>query len=240
MLGDGRRAQVKVDGQGHRDLSPIQDADTFGSVALRQQSPQRLPQQFGLNEPQRLELTRNLRPRQVPLYSTEFGEAWVGDSRKLLKKIRDESIDLVITSPPYGLVKKKEYGNENQEDYVKWFRPFAREIHRVLKPTGSFVINIAGAWQKGQPTRALYPYRLILDLCEPDRRRKSAPVFHLAQEFYWLNPAKIPNPVQWANVTRERAKERGRTCLVVIQISSSESRATEMSWYRIQSTCNDC
>ena len=150
---------------------------------------------------------KGMGPRQVPLYATDMGEAWAGDSRKLLRQIEDESIDLVLTSPPYGLVKKKEYGNESQEDYVRWFRPFAKEIHRVLKPEGSFVLNIAGAWQKGQPTRALYPYRLVLDLCEPNTRRKTPPVFHLAQEFYWLNPAKIPNPVQWANVTRERVKD---------------------------------
>ena len=149
----------------------------------------------------------HLKSGQAPAYATARGEAWVGDSRTLLKKIPDESVDLVVTSPPYGLLKKKEYGNEDQDDYVKWFRPFAKELHRVLKASGSLVINIGGAWQKGQPTRSLYPYRLMLDLCEPDRRRKSAPVFHLAQEFYWLNPAKLPNPVQWANVTRERVKD---------------------------------
>lgn len=150
---------------------------------------------------------RNLTSRQQPHYVTSLGEAWVGDSKQLLKKIKSQSIDLVITSPPYGLLKKKEYGNEPQEDYVRWFRPFAKEIYRVLKMTGSFVINIAGAWQRGQPIRALYPYRLILDLCEPNPRRKCAPKFHLAQEFYWFNPAKIPNPVQWANITRERVKD---------------------------------
>ena len=148
-----------------------------------------------------------LKPAQEPTYATEWGEAWVGDSRKLLKHIHDESINLVVTSPPYSLLKKKEYGNEDQNDYVKWFRPFARELYRVLKPNGSLVLNIGGAWQKGQPTRSLYPYRLMLDLCEPDRRRKSAPAFHLAQEFYWLNPAKLPNPVQWTNVNRERVKD---------------------------------
>ena len=148
-----------------------------------------------------------LNSRHKPHYVTDLGEAWVGDSRRLLRKIEDCSIDLVVTSPPYGLVKKKEYGNESQEDYVRWFRPFARQIHRVLKPTGSFVLNIAGAWQKGKPTRALYPYRLILDLCEPSARRKDPPTFHLAQEFYWLNPAKLPNPIQWANVKRVRVKD---------------------------------
>ena len=53
-----------------------------------------------------------------------MGEAWVGDSKQLLRKLPDESIDLVITSPPYSLVKQKEYGNESQQDYVRWFRPF--------------------------------------------------------------------------------------------------------------------
>lgn len=148
-----------------------------------------------------------LSARHKPHYVTSLGEAWVGDSRKLLREIEDCSIDLVVTSPPYGLVKKKEYGNESQEDYVRWFRPFARQIHRVLKPTGSFVLNVAGAWQKGMPTRSLYPYRLILDLCEPSARRKDPPAFHLAQEFYWLNPAKLPNPMQWANVKRVRVKD---------------------------------
>ena len=153
------------------------------------------------------EFLTNLTSGQLPYYVTDMGEAWVGDSRQLLAKLPDESIDLVVTSPPYSLIKKKEYGNESQQDYVRWFRPFAKEIHRALKKTGSLVLNVAGAWQKGQPTRSMYPYRLILDLCEPHPRRKSPPVFHLAQEFYWLNPAKLPNPVQWTNITRERAKD---------------------------------
>ena len=71
---------------------------------------------------------KGLKSGHVPCYATAQGEAWVGDSRRLLKKIDDESIDLVVTSPQYGLLKKKEYGNENQDDYVKWFRPFAKEI----------------------------------------------------------------------------------------------------------------
>lgn len=148
-----------------------------------------------------------LLPRQTPHYQTQLGEAWVGDAKKLLKKVRTESVDLVVTSPPYALVRKKEYGNESQENYVRWFRPFASELHRVLKVDGSLVLNIAGAWEKGRPTRSLYPYRLLLDLCDPNPRRKAAPRFYLAQEFYWFNPAKIPNPVQWVNVKRERVKD---------------------------------
>ena len=184
-----RRSLSHENGNGHQ-------------IALKTPVVAKWAKRFG-----RSDFLERLRPGQEPTYATELGEAWVGDSRKLLKKIPDASIDLVVTSPPYGLLKKKEYGNENQKDYVKWFRPFAKELHRVLKANGSLVINIGGAWQKGQPTRSLYPYHLMLDLCEPDRRRKLAPTFHLAQEFYWFNPAKLPNPVQWANVTRERVKD---------------------------------
>ena len=147
-------------------------------------------------------------PQKRPIaYARKNGEAWVGDSRRLLKKLPDESVDLVFTSPPYALRKPKEYGNETELEYVCWFRPFASEIHRILKPTGSLVLNLGGSWTKGQPTRSLYPYRLILDLCDPSPRRKNAPQFHLAQDFYWLNPAKIPNPVEYVNVRRIRVKD---------------------------------
>jgi site-specific DNA-methyltransferase (cytosine-N4-specific) len=142
-----------------------------------------------------------------PVYETEFGEAWAGDSKKIIKQLDDKSINLIITSPPYALIKKKEYGNENEDDYVRWFRPFAREFYRVLKDDGSLVMNIGGAWKKGVPSRSLYPYQLLLDLCCPSSRRHEAPRFYLAQEFYWLNPAKIPNPIEWVNVRRIRVKD---------------------------------
>ena len=100
------------------------------------------PEGLRLKKYQRSDFLDNLNSRQAPHYVTTLGEAWVGDSRQLLKKIENDSIDLVVTSPPYGLVKKKAYGNEAQEDYVRWFRPFARELYRVMKTTGSLVINI--------------------------------------------------------------------------------------------------
>ena len=74
-----------------------------------------------------------------PFYVTEMGQAYVGDAIKLIEEIPDESIDLIMTSPPYGLRKKKEYNNADPEVYIEWFMPFAREFYRVLKPTGSFV-----------------------------------------------------------------------------------------------------
>ena len=142
-----------------------------------------------------------------PVYARSTGEAWCGDARRLLRKIPDDSIDLVVTSPPYALLRSKEYGNEPEHRYVMWFRPFAKQIHRVLKETGSLVLNIGGAWKPGLPTRSLYQYQLLLDLCAPSDTRRNPPVFNLAQEFYWFNPAKLPGPVQWVNVDRVRVKD---------------------------------
>ncbi|GAI97216.1 unnamed protein product, partial [marine sediment metagenome] len=68
-----------------------------------------------------------------PIYTTRMGEAYCADSLEVLPEIAPASIDLVITSPPYGLHFKKEYGNVDQEKYVEWFLPFAHEIKRVLK-----------------------------------------------------------------------------------------------------------
>ncbi len=88
-----------------------------------------------------------------PHYETEFGIAVCGDSLDALKKLPDNSVNLVVTSPPYALHFKKEYGNADKHEYVDWFLPFAREIQRVLTDDGSFVLNIGGSYNKGAPTR---------------------------------------------------------------------------------------
>lgn len=135
-----------------------------------------------------------------PYYTTDLGAAYLGDSLDVLAEIPDDSVDLVVTSPPYALHFKKEYGNADQADYVDWLSPFCREIRRVIKPTGSFVLNIGGAWTPGAPTRSLYLFRLLLHLCDDIG-------FHLCQEFFWYNPAKMPAPAEWVNVRRVRVKD---------------------------------
>lgn len=134
------------------------------------------------------------------VFATTLGEAFLGDSRRLLAGLRRNSVDLVMTSPPFGLVFKKDYGNEDADRYVQWFEPFAKEIKRILKPNGSLVIDIGGAWKRGQPTRSLYHYELLISLCRTFG-------FFLAQEFYWWNPAKLPSPAEWVNVRRVRVKD---------------------------------
>jgi site-specific DNA-methyltransferase (cytosine-N4-specific) len=134
------------------------------------------------------------------LYSTARGAAYVGDSLELLAELPDNSVNLVFTSPPYALHFKKEYGNASKDEYVAWFLPFAREIHRILRPDGSFVLNIGGSYNKGEPTRSVYHFRLLLQLVDEVG-------FHLAQECFWYNPAKMPMPAEWVTVRRVRIKD---------------------------------
>lgn len=138
-------------------------------------------------------------------YRTALGAMYLGDSAELMKQLPTESVNLAVTSPPYALHFKKEYGNVNKAAYVDWFRPFAEQIHRVLAPDGSFVLNIGGSYNAGTPTRSLYHYRLLIMLCDELG-------FHLAQECFWYNPAKLPTPAEWVNVRRMRIKDSVEHC----------------------------
>lgn len=137
-------------------------------------------------------------------HETKHGKIFLGDSLDVLEGMKPESVDLIMTSPPFGLVRKKEYGNANAHEYLDWFRPFAGQFRRVLKERGSLVIDIGGAWIPGQPTRSLYHFKLLLMLCEEYG-------FHLAQEFYWWNPSKLPSPAEWVNIRRIRVKDAVNT-----------------------------
>jgi len=128
------------------------------------------------------------------------GAIYLADSLEYMAGLPATSVDLIVTSPPFGLVRKKDYGNVDSHEYVGWFKPFGREFKRILKPSGSLVIDIGGAWIPGQPTRSLYHYELVIVLCREVG-------FHLAQEFFWWNPSKLPTPAEWVTVRRIRAKD---------------------------------
>jgi site-specific DNA-methyltransferase (cytosine-N4-specific) len=137
------------------------------------------------------------------LYETPGGQAWLGDAIETLQtRCEDDSVDLIVTSPPFALSRPKEYGNESQETYKAWFLPFADEFWRVLKPEGSLVLDLGGAWEPGRPVKSLYAFELLVALC-----RRPHQQFVLAQDFYWHNPARLPGPAQWVTVERVRAKD---------------------------------
>lgn len=135
------------------------------------------------------------------LFTTKFGKIYRGDSKVILKEhVKEGAVDLIMTSPPFALLKKKAYGNVDANEYLDWFRPFGELFHRVLKPTGSLVIDIGSAWIPGQPTKSLYHYKLLIMLCEEIG-------FHLAQDFFWWNSSKLPTPATWVTVRRVRVKD---------------------------------
>jgi DNA modification methylase len=139
-------------------------------------------------------------PGFAPYYSTELGNAYVADSLELLKALPPASVNSVVTSPPYALHFKKEYENAAKQDYIEWFLPFAAEIFWILPDDGSFVLNIGGSYNEGAPTRSLYHFKLLIALVEQIG-------FHLAQECFWFNPAKMPMPAEWVTVRRIRIKD---------------------------------
>ena len=139
-----------------------------------------------------------------PLYTTRRGTAYCGDSLELLRSLPDNSIDLVITSPPFALQRQKEYGNEEQSAYIDWLTSFAEEVYRTLKLSGSFVLDIGGAYEKSRPVRSLYNFRIPIKFCDDLH-------FRLAEEFFWYNPAKLPSPIEWVNKRKIRAKDAVNT-----------------------------
>lgn len=110
-----------------------------------------------------------------------------GDSKKMLKKLPDNSVDLIVTSPPYADQRKDTYGGIDHDKYVEWFLPITKELLRVLKPTGTFILNIKEKVVDGE--RSTYVMELILEM------RKQGWLW--TEEFIWHKkncfPGKWPN-----------------------------------------------
>lgn len=137
-------------------------------------------------------------------YRTHLGGTCCGDSLELLTLLPDESVNLVITSPPFALLRQKEYGNLDQHEYVDWLAQFGALVKRKLKEDGSFVIDLGGAYQRGVPVRSLYQFRILIKFCDELG-------FFLAEEFYWHNPSKLPSPIEWVNKRKMRTKDSVNT-----------------------------
>lgn len=119
-----------------------------------------------------------------PVYQTKLGKIYCGDSLQIMKTINNDSIDLIITSPPYAILDSKSYGNPDQSEYNDWLIQFIHEFKRIIKSNGSIIINIGGSWNKNSPTRSLYNYKLLIRICEEVG-------LYLAQDIFWFNPSRF-------------------------------------------------
>jgi len=142
---------------------------------------------------------QNIRPGFViTIYETDLGRALWADAHAAAGVIGDNSINLIVTSPEYPLLKPKQYGNRTGQEYLDWLTSLATEWKRMLVDTGSLVMTLGPVWQRGTPTESVYQERLLLRLIDEVG-------FNLAQRFYYHSPGKIPSS-EWITIRRVRVR----------------------------------
>ncbi|KAA0271024.1 MAG: site-specific DNA-methyltransferase, partial [Chloroflexi bacterium] len=117
----------------------------------------------------------------------------------LLKEYRGK-VQLVLTSPPFPLNRKKKYGNRQGEEYVEWLAGFAPLLSEFLTKDGSIVVELGNAWEPGEPIMSTLALEALLRFLK-DANLK------LCQQFICYNPARLPTPAQWVNIDRIRVKD---------------------------------
>ncbi|MCO6450264.1 MAG: site-specific DNA-methyltransferase [Caldilineales bacterium] len=137
-------------------------------------------------------------------YKTSRGTFLQGDAEDLLLSSLTipykEKVNLIFTSPPFPLIRKKKYGNLEGQHYIDWIAGFACIFRDLLKPDGSIVMEVGNSWEKGRPVMSTWALRALLAFLEEGN-------FSLCQQFIWHNPARLPSPAQWVNVERIRVKD---------------------------------
>lgn len=137
-------------------------------------------------------------------YSTAWGTMYKGTAEALLPSAPVVSlrgkVQLIFTSPPFPLKRKKKYGNLTGAAYVEWLGDLAPRFKELLTPTGSIVIEVGNAWEAGRPVMSLLALQALLAFTERAG-------FSLCQQFVCDNPARLPGPVQWVNRERIRVKD---------------------------------
>jgi site-specific DNA-methyltransferase (cytosine-N4-specific) len=137
-------------------------------------------------------------------YRTAHGVMFQGNAEvvlasPLLERFRGK-VQLIFTSPPFPLNRKKQYGNQQGEAYVKWLSGFAPLFREFLKPDGSIVLEMGNAWEPGKPAMSTLALRALLAFLDTGN-------LCLCQQFICYNPARLPTPAQWVNVERIRVKD---------------------------------
>ena len=140
-------------------------------------------------------------------YKTRFGRMFVGEAENFInspigKRYRGK-VQLIFTSPPFPLNRKKKYGNLQGDEYVKWLAGFAPLFKEMLTADGSVVMELGNAWEPGSPIMSTLALEALLAFLK-------AGDFQLCQQFVVYNPASLPAPAQWVNIERIRVKDAFR------------------------------
>jgi site-specific DNA-methyltransferase (cytosine-N4-specific) len=137
-------------------------------------------------------------------YKTRVGTCFRGHAEDVLNSRLSHSfhgkVDLIFTSPPFPLNRKKKYGNLQGTAYTHWLKTFAPIFKKILKPEGSIVIEVGNSWEPGKPVMSTLALESLLAFLKEGK-------FNLCQQFVWHNPARLPSPAQWVTVERIRLKD---------------------------------
>ena len=137
-------------------------------------------------------------------YSTRLGMMVEGKAEDALCSDLLEpylgDIQLIFTSPPFPLNRKKAYGNLDGLAYVEWLANFALQFRKFAKNDGSIVIEMGNSWRQGEPVMSTLGLQSLLAFLEQGD-------LELCQQFVCQNPARLPSPAQWVNVERIRVKD---------------------------------
>ena len=137
-------------------------------------------------------------------HTSDLGVIIQGDFIDLIesdKDLRDfyGKVNLIVTSPPFPLNNKKQYGNAKGDEYKEWFIKLAPIFSKLLADDGSLVIEIGNAWESQRPVQSLLHLECLFGLVKHPEANLS-----LIQEFICYNPSKLPSPAQWVTVNRIR------------------------------------
>lgn len=137
-------------------------------------------------------------------YKTKLGTMFSGSSEEFFSspygKVYKNKIQLIFTSPPFPLNRKKRYGNLQGEAYIDWLKSFTEPFKSSLKRDGSIVMEMGNAWEKGKPVMSTLALKSLLSFLDTGD-------LNLCQQFICHNPARLPSPAQWVNVERSRVKD---------------------------------
>jgi DNA modification methylase len=148
----------------------------------------------------------DVKVRRAPdvAYQTRRGKMFRGTIEDFLdsafgRRYRGK-VQLIFTSPPFPLNRKKRYGNFKGDEYSIWLANLAPKLISLLTPNGSIVIELGNAWEPGRPVMSILALKALLDFVKCGK-------LNLCQQFVCDNPARLPSPAQWVNIERIRVKD---------------------------------